>query len=122
MRPLRSIQPKVDAGREKFTQRPVVVLKVNNTDIILNAACQIEDPADESLSRLVAGVSLPGVDDLKGAAAFSYSLEPLRIGEQEVRPLVSRGPAREAYGKNGAIQGDPVRRPTSSINSRLALR
>src|SRR3989337_2595473 len=54
------------------------------------------DATNEHLARLVARMRLPSVHDLKLADALRDASKPIRIREDQIRPLVWRGAARKA--------------------------
>ncbi len=94
--PARRIEPDVGALHQALGQQHVVVAQENHMPACFGITDELDPLADQRLPGLIRGMRLAGHDELHGALGVGEDpQQPLRIVQQQVRPLISCETARE---------------------------
>src|SRR5262245_4675046 len=74
----------------------IVILDIDDSHRSPQSRGGLEYSLDQSLSSQVARMSLAAQDELERTDVVRDPLEPLRIGEHQIRAFVRAGPPRES--------------------------
>jgi hypothetical protein len=92
---LRGVKPHIYPGAERPRQCQIVLLQVRDGHVAFERRSRLEHSADLLLAALVVRMRLAREHHLERPRHAGNSPQSVRIGEQQVGPLVRRDPARE---------------------------
>ena len=108
-RPPRRVDPDIHTLHQLLGKRDVVIFEKDDMAAEFGALREFDPFADEFLALLVRRMRLAGKDELDGSRRIiQQTRQPRRIGEQQIRPLVTGEAPRKA--KRQRVRVEHIRR------------